>query len=292
MDADKGHPGLGPAGRREGAPAADALAVLTAVGADWDRPLHLHPQLLPDKVHRGQDGQKGVPLTAPGPTHFADAVQGPGGHLVAQPPGLHRQRGGLCGDGQKLPRADPRPAGPPEAAGPAGNFLSPAVHLPQGPLQVQGAAGIFVCGEQGRPHHHMVLRAVHVAEGQVHHPPENGNRVGGGPRKAQAEDAVHPLGVAVIAHIVAVYTPGLAGLPPMTDGALHLLVLEQILQRRFADQAFFSVQASLSSHSRSADSCSGVWNQCSPPSSTVSRAPCRRTYSSTVRRGVILSSLP
>ena len=76
-----------------------------------------------------------------------------------------------------------------------------------------------------------------VAEGQSHHLAENGNGVGGGFGQAQAEDAVHALGVAVIAHIVAVHAPGLAGLFSVTDGARHLLVLGQILQGRAADQA-------------------------------------------------------
>ena len=84
----------------------------------------------------------------------------------------------------------------------------------------------------------MVLRAVHMAEGQVHHPPEDGRRVCGGLRQAQAEDAVHALGVAVIAHIMAIDAPGLAGLLFMADGALHDLVLDQVFQRRLADQAF------------------------------------------------------
>ena len=122
----------------------------------------------------------------------------------------------------------------------------------------------------------MVLRAVHVAEGHRHHPPENGDGVGGGLGEAQAEDAVHPLGVAVAAHIVPVDTACLAGLFPVTDGTLHGLILHQIFQGRLTDQAFFRIQLSVSSHFFSAASCSGVWNQCSPPSSTVSRALCRR----------------
>ena len=231
----------------KGAAFSQALAVAAAVGTDGDRPRHLHAQVLPDKVHSGQNGQPGVPLAAPGAAHFADAVQGPGGHLVAQPPGLPGQRRGRCHDGQKLPCADPRPAGAPEAAGPAGDGFAPAVHLPEGALQVQLSAGVFIGGQQRRPHHHMVLRPVHMAEGQVHHPAEDGGGVRGGLGQAKAEDAVHALGMAVIAHIVAVDAAGLAGLLFMADGALHDLILDQIFQRRFADQAFIDVHADGSS---------------------------------------------
>ena len=52
--------------RREGTARANALAVPRAVGAYRHGARHPHPQMLPDKVHSGQDGQKGVPLAAPG----------------------------------------------------------------------------------------------------------------------------------------------------------------------------------------------------------------------------------
>ena len=39
--------------------------------------------------------------------------------------------------------------------------------------QIQLPARVFVGGEQRRPHQHMVLRAVHMAEGQVHHPADD-----------------------------------------------------------------------------------------------------------------------
>ena len=63
-----------------------------------------------------------------------------------------------------MPRADPCPAGPPKAAGAPRHLAAPAEHFRQGLLQVQGAPGVVVGGEQGRPHHGVVLRAVHVAE--------------------------------------------------------------------------------------------------------------------------------
>ena len=228
--------------------------------------------MLPDEVHGGQDRQPGVPLAAPGTAHFADAVQGQGGHLVAQPPGLLRQGCGRRGDGQELPRADPRPAGAPEAAGPAGDGLAPAVHLPEGALQVQPAPGVLVGGEQRRPHQHMVLRAVHMTEGQVHHPPEDGGGVGGGLSQAQAEDGVHALGVAVTAHIVAAHAPGLAGLLFVADGALHKLVLDQVFQRCLADQAFFCMQIDRSSPSAAQAMRSGIKSIFSHPSKLIAAA--------------------
>lgn len=240
--------------RREGAAFSDALAVSGTVRADGHAVLHLHPQVLPDKVHGSLDGQPGIPFAAPGATHLADAVQGPGGHLIAQSPGLPGQGRGCRGDGQELPRADPRPAGAPEAAGPAGDSFAPAVHLPESALQVQLAPGIFIGGEQRRSHHHMVLWPVHMAEGQVHHPAEDSGGVGGSLRQAQAEDGVHALGMAVIANIMAVDAPGLAGFLFMADGALHVLVPDQIFQRCLADQAFFWMQIDHSSLIRSAGS--------------------------------------
>ena len=110
--------------------------------------------------------------------------------------------------------------------------------------------GVFVSCKQCRAYHYMVLRTVHMAEGQVHHPPNNGDRVTGGLTQAKAENAVHALSMTVIAHIVAVDAPGLAAFLFMADGALHHLVLRQVLQGRFTNQAFFhaplssSVQAS------------------------------------------------
>ena len=60
--------------------------------------------------------------------------------------------------------------------------------------------------------------------------------------------------MAVIANIMAVDAPGLAGFLFMADGALHVLVPDQIFQRRLADQAFFWMQIDHSSLIRSAGS--------------------------------------
>ena len=131
---------------RKGAAHAKALAVLRAVGADGNRSLHLHAQLFPSKVHGSQNGQEGIPFAAAGAAHGANAVQCTGGHPVAQPPGLPGQRGGLSGNGAELPGADPGPAGAPEASGPAGYCLAPAVYFPQRLFQIQRPAGVFVGG--------------------------------------------------------------------------------------------------------------------------------------------------
>lgn len=104
----------------------------------------------------------------------------------------------------------------------------------------------------------MVFRAVHMAEGEIHHPPDNGHRVFGGLRETQAKDAVHALSMAVIAHIMSVYTAGFAGFFFMADSALHDLILDQIFQGHPTNQTFFPVQTSVSSHFCSAACCSGV----------------------------------
>lgn len=258
VNAEKSHLGLFVVSNREGAALADALVVLTAVRADGESPFHLHPKMLPGKVNSGQDGQKGIPFTAPGAARLADAFQRPSGHLVAQPPRFLGQWCGLRGNGQKLSRTDPSPAGAPKAAGSAGNFFAPAVHLAKGGFQIQAASGIFIGGEQSGSHHDMVFRAVHMAEGEIHHPSDNGHRVFGGLRETQAKDAVHALGMAVIAHIVSVYAARFAGFFFMADSALHDLILDQIFQGRPTNQTFFPVQTSVSSHFCSAACCSGV----------------------------------
>ena len=188
----------------------------------------------------GQDRQPGIPLAAPRPAHLADGFQRPGGHAVAQAPGPGGQRCGAGHDGHVLPGADARPAGAPESAGPARHSPAAAGDLPQGRFQFQLPARVFVGGRQRRAHHHMVFRAVHMAERHRHHLPDEGDGVGGVGRQAKPEDAVQPLGVAAVADIVTVDAAGLAGLFLVADGALHHRVLFEIFQRRAADQTFFA----------------------------------------------------
>ena len=229
-------------GGREGAALAHALIIPAAVGTDGDGALHFHPQLLPYKIHRGQDGQEGVPLAASRAAHLTDALQRPGGHLIAQTPGFLGQGCGLGNNGQELSCGDPRSTGPPKTAGPAGNSLAPAVHLLKGLLKLQVTTGVFIGSKQSRAHHYMVLRTVHMAEWQLHHPAENGHRIGRSLRETQTKDTVHTLGMAVIADIMTRHTTGFAGPLLMADGALHDLILGQIFQRRLTNQTFFPVQ--------------------------------------------------
>ena len=188
----------------------------------------------------GQDRQPGIPLAAPRPAHLADGFQRPGGHAVAQAPGLGGQRRRSCHDGHVLPGADASTAGAPESAGTARHGTAAAGDLPQGRFQVQLTSRVLVGSQQRRAHHHMVFRAVHVAERHRHHLPDEGNRVGGVGRQTKPEDAVQPMGVAAVADIVAVDAAGFAGLLFVTDGALHHRILFEIFQRRAADQTFFA----------------------------------------------------
>lgn len=155
---------------------------------------------------------------------------------------------------RNCPALIPAPQAPQKPQAPPGTALPRLYISRESALQVQLAPGIFIGGEQRRSHHHMVLWPVHMAEGQVHHPAEDSGGVGGSLRQAQAEDGVHALGMAVIANIMAVDAPGLAGFLFMADGALHVLVPDQIFQRCLADQAFFWMQIDHSSLIRGAGS--------------------------------------
>lgn len=240
VDADKGHSGFAPVDGRKRAALADALVVLGAEVAGGHAALHRHAQLLPREVDGGQNRQPGIPLAAPRAAHLADGLQRVGGHAVAQTPGLGGQRRGAGHDGHVLPGADACPAGAPEPASPARHRPAAAGDLPQGRFQVQRPARVFVGGQQRRAHHHVMFRAVHVAERHRHHLPDEGDGIGGAGRQAKPEDAVQPLGVAAVADIVAVDAAGFAGLLFVTDGALHHRILFEILQRRTADQTFFA----------------------------------------------------
>ena len=53
-----------------------ALVVLAAVGADNLVCLHFHPKVLFDKVHRTEDGEIRIPLTAARATYCTDRTEG------------------------------------------------------------------------------------------------------------------------------------------------------------------------------------------------------------------------
>ena len=113
------------------------------------------------------------------------------------------------------------------------------MHLLQGGGQVKVRPGVLGGSEKGGADHGVVLRAVHMAEGEVHHLFEDGDGVPGGLPEAEAVNGVQPLGVAVRADIVALHTPGLAGLGLAADGAGHGLVLGEVLQGSLTDETFF-----------------------------------------------------
>ena len=92
--------------------------------------------------------------------------------------------------------------------------------------------------QQRRSDHHMVLRPVHMAARQRHHPLDNGDRIARGLPQAQLHEAVKPLHMAVATHVVPVYAARLGELFFAADLALHLHIRLQIFQRRAADQAF------------------------------------------------------
>ena len=92
---------------------------------------------------------------------------------------LVSERRGLGDNRHKHPRADARTTGAPETACSARNALTTGHHLVQGFWQVYPTPGVLVGREQGRPHHHVVLGTVHVAERLRHHPLDNLNGVSG-----------------------------------------------------------------------------------------------------------------
>ena len=209
----------------ERAAPADALAVLLGIGADNLFRLHLDPQVLPGEVRRREDRQEGIPLAAAGAADLSDLFQRPGGHPVGEAERFGAERGGPGGDGNKHPGADSGAAGAPEPAGPAGDAAAAALHFGEGFRQVQLPSGVMVGGQQRGPDHHMVLRAVHMAERGRHQLLQNPDGVFGRLLEAEGEDAVHPLGVALVADVMFVDTPGFAGLPLVAEGAFHYLVL-------------------------------------------------------------------
>ena len=100
-------------------------------------------------------------------------------------------------------------------------------------------ACVLVGREQGRPHHHMVFGAVHVAEGLCHHLLDDLNWVSGRLSEAKPDDGVQPCCMAVVADIVPMDAAGLAALLLVADGTLHEFIVLEILQRSLTDQTFF-----------------------------------------------------
>ena len=108
---------------------------------------------------------------------LTDGIQRSCRHLVGQPPCLLGQRCCL-GDNRHIhARADARTACAPESAGAAWHLLAPFIHFRKRRAQFNAPARIPVCRQQCRTNHHMVLRAMHVAKVQRHHPFKDVERV-------------------------------------------------------------------------------------------------------------------
>ena len=80
MDADKCNLFLFPPTERTAF--SDALVVLSGVGTDNLRRLHLNPEMLLYECDCRKDGQVGIPLTATRPAYFADGTQRLRGHAM------------------------------------------------------------------------------------------------------------------------------------------------------------------------------------------------------------------
>lgn len=195
--------------------------------------------MLLDEIDSGEDGKERVALATAWAANVAYLSEGLCRHLVRQCKGFVSEWGGLGDDRHEHPRADARTAGTPEAAGTARNALATGHHLVQRLGQVNLALGVLIGREQGRTHHHMVFGAVHVAKGLRHHLLNDLNRISGRLGEAKPDDGIQPCRVAVVADVVAMNAAGLAALLLMADGTLHELIVLEILQRSFANQAFF-----------------------------------------------------
>ena len=62
--------------RVERAAVSDALVVVCAACTDDVMRLHLHAEVLSDKLDRAEYGEIGIPLAAPGSADFSDGLEG------------------------------------------------------------------------------------------------------------------------------------------------------------------------------------------------------------------------
>ena len=222
----------------EGAALSDALVVLRGILADDVLLFHLHAEMLGDEIDRAPDGKERIALAAARAADLPDGGERFRRHLMREGEGLHRQRCGGRDDGHEHSRADAGAARAPEAAGAAGNALSPLHHLTQRFFQLDLSSGVPVCRQQCGADHNVVLRPVHMAERLRHHGPDNLHGVFGIAFQAQADDRIQPCHVAFVTDKMAVHAARLREKPLPADGAAHFFVGLQIDQRRFADQTF------------------------------------------------------
>lgn len=227
----------------KGAFAADALVVDVAAGAGDGGAFHRHAEVLAHKVDGREYRQVGVAFAAAGAAVEGHLLQGVGGEQVAEAPGVGGEGRVARDDRHEDARADGSATGAHVSAGTAGHLPAAAYHLRQAGGEVNlhavGRDGVVVGRQQGGTHQHVVLGAVHVAEGLRHHLLQDGDGVLRRLGEAHGDDGIHALGVAVGADVVTLGAARLAGFPAVAQHALHHRVPVQILQRSAADKAFF-----------------------------------------------------
>ena len=220
----------------EGAALHNALVILADPCASHILAfLQFHAEFFPDKINGFQNGNTAVALAAAGTADLGFTGKYPGGHLVAPSPGLGGQRAGTGNDGNADARTDRCAAATPQPADTAGNLTATALHFQQSALQIQFASGIMEGDQHTGTYQYMVLRSVHVAEGQFHQLVQDLNGIFGCFVKACAEKTVHACHMAFAANIMTVLAATVADLYLFADLALHFLGIFQIDQGFFAD---------------------------------------------------------
>ena len=209
------------------------------MGADDFRFFHFNAEVLPDKVHRREDRQIGIPLAAARTADLRNGIQRPGGHPVGKGKGFDRQRSGPGDDGDEHARADSGSAGAPETAGPARDVFSSAQHFRQSLFEHNLSARPGIGGQQRGTDQHMMFRTMHMTEGQGHQMFQDFDWISGGFLQALTDHGIHSGGMACIADIVAMDASGFAELFSVAQRAFHEHIRREIFKLRMADQAFF-----------------------------------------------------
>lgn len=207
--------------------------------ADNIRTFHFNSEMLLGKVNCRDQRKIRIPLAAARTSDPSDCLEGAGCHQVRKPPRLLGKRRRFGDNGDEHSGTDGRSAGAPEAAGPTRYGFSAMQHFDKGCFQVDVSPGVPICGQKSRTHHDMMLWSVHVAKRLFHHLVNNLERVPGFFLETQTDDKIHPGSMALVADIVSIDAARLAVFLLMADGALHELILFQILKRRFAYDTFF-----------------------------------------------------
>lgn len=114
------------------------------------------------------EGEVGIAFAAAWAADVADAVEDAGGQFVNKAKGFGAEWGGFGQNGYGHAGADPGTASAPESAGATGYGTAAFFHFVQCGFEVKISPGVVAGGEQGHPHHDVVLRSVHVAKRQRH----------------------------------------------------------------------------------------------------------------------------